>query len=1434
VSDLIGQIIGNYRIEAAIGRGGMGQVFRARHIHLGRLAAIKVLNESIAIDSTFQARFQQEARAAASLNHPHIITIYEFGEQEGRAFLAMELSTAESLREWLRQKPERDQGWTLADGLELVRQAADGLAYAHSQGIIHRDIKPDNFMLTGGKDGAPLILKIGDFGLARLAEGSHLTATNTAMGSPAYMSPEQCQALELDGRSDLYSFGVVLYEVVTGRLPFMTRSISDAVFQHVYSTPQPPSQFRPELPSELEMIILRCLAKQPNERFATAADLASALRQVLAGDAPALRSRITPNTSAGPLISQQPATVSPTFVRSVPPAPMVDALASSAAIPLLRILDAQGQAIQVKELYGDGLVIGRSPSNDLVLDSQTVSRRHLQVDWDGHEVTVTDLGSGHGTRLDGTPLLPHVPQVWSWRAALQVGEFWLRLVPPLALPVTSMATPTPPFVPTRGPTPIPPPPIQQTPSGGVTPMIGLQTVPPPNLPPPAPSQGITNPGIGTNRIDVQLSEDTLRLTPGQPSAVRVTLANLGTTIDHLTLGVDGVPTSWIQGPPQTVQLLTGSQTQVPLTINAPRVSASRAGSYPVTVLARSRENPNESGRAAANWTVLPFSGSSLELLPRRVRARHIANYILTLSNLGNAPASYRLSCEDDELVLDYDLKPEHTLEPGEVAQIPLAVKRSPHWFGAAQQYVFRVHARKAGAEIVGTAGARFQQEALLPQWAAWLALALIVVGFLTVLPELAGLIGGSSSQVIAWLAQRWFWLALVGLLGVVLLNRAYLLAGLRQLKGIGKRRSAGSRLSQSNSSASDTFRSKGPTVYLRDEPIELGAGSPSGADARNQAAEPVQGNATIILKRRGILNQINDQILEELVLHQSYEQLWRAFAYAEGERILLTGYGPFGGTSLVNCAIEKARQELKRNGHGEGALLVFHFQLTREAKDEFAVEANHFSLGRLRAKDEPRDAGEMEILRKYAQEKSDPSSSFLQRMDFALDKPVKTAFFDNSKWNTLFLRKPSETYDLRKFVDDIHNFLEQHQDNTALQQIILRLAGSEALPSRIVIIFDKICYLETLEAISSSDLFNSKRILALVVVRREDFDQWQQPDTVLKKIGFKEWYIPCIWKSNLDKVLFESDAARDQEVDEQWLAFRKHLEYVGRGSMGNIIEEIRESKNISYGSDVSFINVSNMKYRDDIRHNAWMQDVLDLNWEVILGDLIAGKYRDSEDRARIGVYYVVDWIAKRRRFNTAQLKQEAQVPISISREADLVDLTIQNLLYVLVNNRYLKEYDYHYHVVWKREKPPVPRRVRLKDRHVGTNVSAADDVVPDRADVVDSTPDLDQSPVPETESSGTTKAESGDTALRDESPAQESDPTEKRSPNDTSRDVADDDRLHLLELRNVHKRRRRKLEVLAARSGADVDPKVLMEIEELNAQIQRLSTMLGEDPRVAE
>lgn len=292
MAGLVGQILGGYRIEAYIGRGATGTVYRGTHVRRARRAAIKVLDASVATGPGFPARFLTIMQEVSALSHAHIIDVYDFGEQGGQFFIAMELVTGGSVRTYLRSQPP-GQPLPLPFVVELVCQAAEGLAYAHVRGTLHKDVKPSNLLLqhVGAASAAEhesVELKITDFGLARLAEGaSELTSTGVLlgtgilMGTPAYMSPEQCRGKKLDERSDLYALGLVLYEMMTGYLPFQATSLRDAVREHLYTAPPLPRMLAPDIPASVEQIVLRCLAKRPEDRYDTVTDLARALEMAV-------------------------------------------------------------------------------------------------------------------------------------------------------------------------------------------------------------------------------------------------------------------------------------------------------------------------------------------------------------------------------------------------------------------------------------------------------------------------------------------------------------------------------------------------------------------------------------------------------------------------------------------------------------------------------------------------------------------------------------------------------------------------------------------------------------------------------------------------------------------------------------------------------------------------------------------------------------------------------------------------------------------------------------------------------------------------------------------------------------------------------------------------------------------------------------------------
>jgi tetratricopeptide (TPR) repeat protein len=265
--------LGPYQLEALLGEGGMGQVFRARDTRLGRPVAIKMIRAERGQRPDFRIRFQREARATAALNHPHICTLHDVGEQDGTLYLVMEYVEGQTLASRLREGPlPLDQ---------LLRRAAEvsqALAAAHERGIIHRDLKPANLMLTAAG------VKVLDFGLAKFtgpeASATDRTAAHTILGTPAYMSPEQTRGEELDPRSDVFSFGCVLYEAATGVRAFRGSSLPEILREVVSGHPPPPSSLRPELPAGWDSILMRTLAKDRDRRYQSAADLFSALEEL--------------------------------------------------------------------------------------------------------------------------------------------------------------------------------------------------------------------------------------------------------------------------------------------------------------------------------------------------------------------------------------------------------------------------------------------------------------------------------------------------------------------------------------------------------------------------------------------------------------------------------------------------------------------------------------------------------------------------------------------------------------------------------------------------------------------------------------------------------------------------------------------------------------------------------------------------------------------------------------------------------------------------------------------------------------------------------------------------------------------------------------------------------------------------------------------------
>jgi eukaryotic-like serine/threonine-protein kinase len=288
-----GELISDrYEIEDRLGSGGMSSVFRATDTILERTVAVKILAEHLSDDERFVARFRREALAVAKLVHPNIVQVYDTGIEGDRHYIVMEYVKGKSGAQLLQASGSLDAESTVEIGV----QACAGLDYAHRHGIIHRDVKPGNLMILGGPagGGSDMTVKLADFGIARAEAQSRITQVGSVVGTAAYLAPEQARGEEATPSSDVYSLGVVLYQFLTGRLPYEGASLAELAVRQQSEQPLPPSSYSDDVPDAVGEAVLVALESDPANRFAAAGELADALRRGLGGQSPTSATRVLP------------------------------------------------------------------------------------------------------------------------------------------------------------------------------------------------------------------------------------------------------------------------------------------------------------------------------------------------------------------------------------------------------------------------------------------------------------------------------------------------------------------------------------------------------------------------------------------------------------------------------------------------------------------------------------------------------------------------------------------------------------------------------------------------------------------------------------------------------------------------------------------------------------------------------------------------------------------------------------------------------------------------------------------------------------------------------------------------------------------------------------------------------------------------------------
>jgi serine/threonine protein kinase/Tfp pilus assembly protein PilF len=339
MADLTGQRLGKYEIKERLGRGGMAEVYKAYHPGLDRLVAVKVLHPHLAETADFLGRFRREAQAVARLRHPHIVQVHDFDVEGEQHYMVMEYLEGVSLKTHLDDLFTRGERMPVDEVLSLFRALLDAVGYAHAQGMIHRDLKPANIMLEVKDEGgrrkdenssflphpSSLRVVLTDFGIAKILGGSTFTVSGLTIGTPTYMSPEQCSGEPGDARSDLYSLGVVLYECLTGQVPFQGETTVAVLLKHLNEPIPPLRETRPELPASLERVVEKALAKKPEDRFQSAGEMWAALAELI----PASQAVTKIGVSAPRLADDaSPLTGAPSPSTTVPASPRTPELAT--------------------------------------------------------------------------------------------------------------------------------------------------------------------------------------------------------------------------------------------------------------------------------------------------------------------------------------------------------------------------------------------------------------------------------------------------------------------------------------------------------------------------------------------------------------------------------------------------------------------------------------------------------------------------------------------------------------------------------------------------------------------------------------------------------------------------------------------------------------------------------------------------------------------------------------------------------------------------------------------------------------------------------------------------------------------------------------------------------------------------------------------------
>ncbi len=702
----VGKTINTFRVDRFVAENSLIALYKAFDQRSNTEVAMRILHPELARDATTKQRFLEEGRILSRVVHPNVMRVLSFYDADGEVFMAAELITGGSLRQLIKRYRDDGRLIEIDDVLKVILKIANGLNYAHEQGLIYRDLRPEGVVLRADnsldrdQEIQPVLT---DFTLLRYADPGEIYEDERIDGNfLAYLSPEQVSNQRIDIRSDIYELGIILYELLAGHPPFQPNSIADAV--HLYTRQPLPdiTSARSDVPVELEDVIKRTLARDPDDRYQTAAALARALQRVLekTGTSDEASDALLFKTS--PMEDTLPAVMP---LRTEPPRTAEDLEHDR----LIFYSDIH-PTIAVR-MTGDLYTVGRDESQDIRLSGQYVSRRHARIEKgaDGH-YRIMDIGSSNGSWLGTYRLLSNVAEIWEHDETVRISDYWVRIDRAIDYQrATGMRA----YLPSNIP-------------GEYSTDMGEDEV------------EVVQRELEPEKIIVNVENTRIDVVPGGRAVMPLEIVNQDDVVDHFVIEVKGIPQNWFTLPANSVYLLPLNRETASIEFHPPLDVVASAGAHAFEVHVHSRSNTKTAVRTQGSLVITPIYNFKTELFPERIRGRGYAE--LFISNTGNIATTYAIQARDAEQAIRFQLEGrQYRLLPGEEVLVAMQIQaRKRMWFGTQQFYPFMVTVTPNPTSELSPPQTQNGELFVRPTCAIWM---LAVLGILAVLLIAGALFG---------------------------------------------------------------------------------------------------------------------------------------------------------------------------------------------------------------------------------------------------------------------------------------------------------------------------------------------------------------------------------------------------------------------------------------------------------------------------------------------------------------------------------------------------------------------------------------------------------------------------------------------------------------------------------------------------------------------